>query len=451
MLEKLGSALKNTFNKIASAIFIDKRVIDEIIKDLQRALIEADVDVKIVFELSEKIRKKALENKANLEKKELLIKLIHDELVSILGGEKTELKLEKIKPMKIMLVGLYGSGKTTAAAKLAHYYGKRGFSCCLVGLDVHRPAAPEQIEQLAIKAKIPYFIDKKEKNPLKIWKQFENQIKKYDIAIIDTAGRDVLDAELVNEIKKISGEIGQEHTILVTQGDIGQAAKKQASELKKVCKIDGVIVTRMDGTAKGGGAIVACVETGAKVLFIGTGEKLQDIETFNPTSFVSRMLGMGDLETLLEKVHSVMGKEEEEKIEERLKKGSFTMLDLYEQLKTMSGMGPLSKVAEMIPGLGKLKVPSEILDVQEEKMKKWKFAINSMTKEEIENPDIIDSPRIARISKGSNVTASDIRSLLKQYKMVKKFFGSGLSGMETGLDQKKLAKLTKRFGGKFKF
>ena len=448
MLEKLSSVLKNTFNKIASAIFIDKKVIDEIIKDLQRALIEADVDVKIVFELSEKIRKKALEEKTALEKKEHLIKLIHDEIIAILGGEKAEIELKK--GQRIMLLGLYGSGKTTTAAKLAHYYSKRGFSCCLLGLDVHRPAAPEQIEQLAIKAKIPYFVNKEEKNPLKIWQQFENQIKKYDIVLIDTAGRDAFDLELIKEIKKLYEQIKPEHTILVIQAEIGQTAKRQASEFKKACSIDGVIITRMEGTAKGGGAIAACVETGAKVLFIGTGQKLQDIETFNPTSFVSRMLGMGDLETLLEKARSVISKEEEEKIEERLKKGTFTMLDLYEQLKTMQGMGPLSKITEMIPGLGKMKIPTEILEVQEEKMKKWKFAIDSMTKEEIEDPEIIDSLRIARISKGSNVPASDIRALLKQYKLVKKFFGSGVSP-ELGLDQKKLAKLAKRFGGKFKF
>jgi len=452
MLEKLSSVLKNTFNKIASAIFIDKNIVNDIIKDLQRALIESDVDIKIVFELSEKIKKKALEEKSSLEKKEQLIKLIHDEIVSILGNEKTEIKLKKTKPEKIMLIGLYGSGKTTTAAKLAYYYNKRGMSCCMVGLDVHRPAAPEQLEQMAAKAKIPCFINKTEKDPMKIWKEFESQIKKYDIAIIDTAGRDALDEGLIDEIKMLSKKIGAEHTVLVIQSDIGQAAKRQAAEFRKTCNIDGVIITRMDGTAKGGGAITACVETGAKVLFIGTGEKLADIEVFNPTSFVSRILGMGDLEALLEKARLVISPEDQEKLEERLKEGKFTLLDLYEQLKTMQGMGPLSKIAEMIPGLGKMKIPSELLEVQGEKMKKWKFAIDSMTREEIEDPDTIDTNRINRISKGSNIPTSDIRALLKQYKMVQKFFGSGLgAGSMEGMDQKKLAKLAKKFGGKFKF
>jgi signal recognition particle subunit SRP54 len=452
MLEKLSSVLKNTFNKIASAIFIDQKIVNEIIKDLQRALIESDVDIHIVFELSEKIKKKALEEKSSLEKKEQLIKLIHDEIVNILGKEKSEIKLKKAKPEKIMLVGLYGSGKTTTAAKLAYYYNKRGMSCCLVGLDVHRPAAPEQLEQMAKKANIPCFINKKEKDAMKIWNEFESQIKKYDIAIIDTAGRDALDKGLIEEIKKLGKKIEAEHTVLVIQSDIGQAAKKQASEFKKACNIDGVIITRMDGTAKGGGAITACVETGANVLFIGTGEKLADIEIFNPTSFVSRILGMGDLEALLEKAKSVISPEDQEKMEERLKEGNFSLLDLYEQLKTMQGMGPLSKITEMIPGLGKMKIPSEILEVQGEKMKKWKFAIDSMTKEEIEDPDIIDSSRINRISKGSSVSTADIRALLKQYKTVKKFFGSGIGpGNLEGMDQKKLAKLAKKFGGKFKF
>jgi len=449
VLEKLGSALRKVITTIASTVFFDKSKIDAIIKDLQRALLEADVDVKLVFELCEKIRKQALQERSPLEKREQLIKLIHDELVDILGKEKYESQIDKRKrPYKIMFLGLYGCGKTTTIAKLALYYSKRGYKCCMLGLDVHRPAAPEQLEQLAQQVKLPYFINKKEKNPLRIWQEYRDKTKKFDIVFIDTAGRDAFDKELVKEIKSLDEAIKPEQTILVMSADIGQAAKKQSAEFQKACAISGVIITRLDGTAKGGGALAACTATGAKVLFVGTGEKLRDIETFNPTAFVSRLLGMGDLQALLEKAKSVIEEKAKKKIEKRLEEGKFTLLDLHEQLKAMQKMGPLSKMAELIPGLGKLKLPQGLLEKQEDKLQKWKYAIDSCTKEERENPEIITGSRIARIAKGAGINASDVRDLLKQYKLIKSFLGQGKA---MGLSQKKLAKLAKRFGGKLPF
>lgn len=449
VLEKLGLALRKAMTAIASAVFLDKSKIDAIVKDLQRALLEADVDVKLVFELSEKIKKQALEERSPLEKKEHLIKLIHDELVDILGKEKYELQIDKKKkPYKIMLLGLYGCGKTTTIAKLALYYSKRGYKCCMLGLDVHRPAAPEQIEQLAQQVKIPYFIDKHEKNSLKIWQEYKDKINKFDLVFIDTAGRDAFDKELIKEIKGLDEAIKPEQIILVMAADIGQAAKKQAAEFQKACNISGVIITRLDGTAKGGGALAACTATGAKVLFVGIGEKTRDIETFNPTAFAGRLLGMGDLQALLEKAKSAIEEKAKEKIEKRLEEGKFTLVDLYEQLKAMGKMGPLSKMAELIPGLGKLKLPEGLLEKQEDKLQKWKYAIDSCTKEELENPEIIIGSRISRIAKGAGINANDVRDLLKQYKLIKSFLGQGKA---MGLSQKKLAKLAKRFGGKLPF
>jgi len=451
VLERLGSALRKAMNSIASAVFIDKTKINEIIKDLQRALLEADVDVKLVFEISEKIKKQALSEKSPLEKKEQLLKLIHDELVEILGKEKYELKIDKEKkPFKIMMLGLYGAGKTTAISKLAFYYSKRGYKCCMLGLDVHRPAAPEQLEQLAEQVKVPAFVNKEEKDPIKIYREFESQLKKYDIVFVDTAGRDALDAALIKEINSLSKIINPDQTILVMAADIGQSAKKQAVEFQKACKIGGVIVTRLDGTAKGGGALTACVETGAKVLFIGTGEKPRDLETFDPTAFVGRLLGMGDLAALMEKAKNIIDEKDKEKLEQRLQEGNFTLRDLVEQVKAMQKMGPLSKITELIPGLGQIKMPKDLLDVQESKLKKWEYAVNSMTPKEIDNPDILDSSRINRIAKGASVNVSDIRDMLKQYKLIKQFFGKGMD-MQGGLNPKKLQKLAKRFGGKLPF
>jgi len=460
VLEKLGTTIKNALKKIASAVFLDKTLIESITKDLRRSLLEADVSPDLVQKLTNKIKKSALEEKA--QKKEQLIKLIHDELVAMLGKEKHEISLSE-KPFKILFLGLYGAGKTTAIAKLGLYYTKRGFRTCLLGLDVHRPAASEQLEQLAKKAKLPCFIDKEEKNPLLIWEKFKSKLARYDVVLIDTAGRDVLSKDLIKEIKDLSAEINPSSTILVLPADIGQTAKKQASEFKKTLSINGVIITRMDSTAKGGGALVACSETSAKVLFIGTGEKLQDIEAFNPTSFVSRLLGMGDLEALLEKAKFALEKEQAEKIEKRMEEGKFSLLDFYDQIKAMQSMGPLSKVMELIPGLGGKEMPEGLLSVQEDKLRKWKVAIDSMTLPEIENPESISSSRLTRISKGSKVPVSTIKEMLSQHKLLKKFVGKGgpklgedLSKMDMqklskGFSQKQLRKLAKKFKGKMPF
>lgn len=455
MFEKLSNAIKKATDKLANAIFLDKDLVESIIKDLQRALIEADVNVHLVKKLSDELRKAALDERIKgIEKKEHIIKLLHDKLLEILGGEQHELKLDKGKNQKIMLLGLYGAGKTTTISKLATYYGKRGYKTCALGLDVHRPAAREQLEQLGQRNNFKVFIDKDENNPIKTWKKFKLEMDKYDLVLVDTAGRDALDKDLIDEIKKLGKEIKPEFTLLVMPADIGQAAKFQASKFQEALSISGVIITRMDSTAKGGGALTACAETKAPVFFITTGEHINDLELFNPSSFLSRMLGMGDLQSLIEKVQSVVDEKKQKQIQDRLKEGKFTMLDLLEQLKSMEGLGSFSKLKEMIPGLGKAKISDDMLGTQEEKMKKWKYAISSMTKEEIENPEIIEkqTSRIARIAKGSGINTSDVRALLKQYKLISEFIKSGdMSGMEQGqVSQKQMMKLAKKFGKKIR-
>ncbi len=461
MLDSLGSTLKKAFDKITGSIFLDKKTIESIVKDLQRALIQADVNVSLVQELSEKIKQAASEEKIKgkgIDRKEHLIKLLHDELLQMLGGEKKEIVLEK-KQTKIMLLGLYGSGKTTTISKLATYYSKRGKKPAMLGLDVHRPAAPEQLEQLGKKIKIPTFIDKQEKNPLKIYKKYEKQLEDYDLVLIDTAGRHTLDKPLIEEIKTLGKEIAPDYIILVIAADIGQAAKKLASEFQQALNINGVIITRMDSSAKGGGALTACSETKAPVFFIGTGENAQDIETFNPSSFISRILGLGDLESLVEKVKTATDIDEKKQkaLQKKLEEGKFTLRDLQEQLKSMGSIGSLSKIAEMVPGLGALvgksKLPENIFGNQEDKLKKWQHAINSMTEEEIENPEILEkqTSRISRIAKGSGTNSGDIRQLLKQYKLLKEFSQGGMpDDLSQGLSQKQLQKLAKKFGKKIR-
>jgi len=452
MLEKISNALKSGVKKITNAVFVDKKLIDGIIKDIQRALIEADVNVELVFQLSEKIRKLAINEKIkNIEKKEQLIKLIHDQIEIILG-EKAELKLPK--KATIMFLGLYGAGKTTTISKLGFYYSKRGKKVALLGLDTQRPAAMDQLEQMAKKAKLPAFIDKKQKNPIKIYEKFKKDLEKFDLVLIDTAGRDSLNKELTKEIKQLNKKIKPDYRILIMPADIGQAAKNQASEFQKALDIDGVIITRMDGTSKAGGALTACAETNAPVFFIGVGEKIHELETFNPKTFISRLLGMGDLEGLIEKVKSATSEKQEKRIKQSLKEGKLTLRDLQSQLESMSQLGSMDKIMSMIPGLGGAasKVKKTDLEKQEAKLQKYKHAINSMTEEEINNPEILEkqTSRIARIAKGSGTTTSEIRALLKQYKLLNEMIGMQSSMQEGKIDQKMLQKMAKKFRGKIK-
>ena len=456
MLEKLGEVLRKATDKIANAIFLNKNLIDSIIRDLQRALIEADVNVILVKELTDKIKKAALDERIKeIDKKEHIIKLLHDELLKLLGEYK-KLELQKTQN-RIMLLGLYGVGKTTTVAKLGNYYAKRGNKVALVGLDVHRPAAKEQLKQLAEKNKLNYFIEFDEDDAIKTWKDIEPKLKDYDVVLIDTAGRHNLDKELAKEIKSLSKYIKPTESILVMPADIGQAAKQQAQNFKETVNISGVIITRMDSTAKGGGALTACAEVNSGVYFITTGEKINDIEEFNPEQFLSRLLGMGDLQSLIEKIKSVTDEDKQEKIQKRVEEGKLSLEDVIEQVKSMNSMGGFEKIKSMVPGFGNAKIPENLLENQEAKISKWEHIIKSMTSEEKENPEILEkeTSRITRIAKGAGVNNSDVRSLLKQYKMLNEMIKSGASDMnlEGGMSQKQMMKMAKKFmkGGKLKF
>lgn len=447
MFGKLGETLRKATDKIANALFLDKNLVDGIIRDLQRALIEADVNIQLVKDISEKIRKTALDERIkNIEKKEHLIKILHDELLNILGEEKN---LVLGKENRIMLLGLYGAGKTTTIAKLGNYFAKRGNKVALVGLDVHRPAASDQLKQMAEKNNLACFVDSKEKNPLKIWKGFEKNKKDYNLVLIDTAGRHTLDKELINEIKELNKEIKPTETILVIPADIGQSAKKLSQEFKEALNITGVIITRMDSTAKGGGALTACAETNAGVYYITTGEKINDIETFNPQSFLSRLLGMGDLQSLIEKIKSVTDEKTQANLQKKLEEGKLSLEDVVEQVKSMNTLGGFDKIKTMIPGLGKAKIPENMLENQQAKIARWEHIIKSMTKEEKDNPDLFkkQTSRIGRVAKGSGATTSEIRALLKQYDLLNEFIKGGESmDMSQGFSQKQMQKLAKKFG-----
>ncbi len=441
VLEKLGSSLKDTLQKIANALFVDETLINELVRDIQRALLQSDVNVQLVFNLTKTIKERFLkqETPAGLTKKEHLIHIVYEELTNFLGKEVREIKVDK-KPVKIMLIGLFGNGKTTSAGKLAKYYKKRGQRIALISTDTWRPAALEQLKQLAEQVGVDFFGIKAEKNAAKIYRTYEQKLSEYDIVIIDSAGRDALNAELTKELIELNEVVKADERLLVMSADVGQAAQKQAQTFHDTVKVTGVIITKMDGTAKGGGALSACAVTGSPVMFIGVGEKIDEFEVFSPKRFVSRLLGMGDIETLLEKAKEAMPQEKAEDMSKRFLKGDFNLLDLYEQMQALKNMGSLSKIVDMIPGLGKLQLPKEMLDVQEGKLKNWRFLMDSMTQAELEDPDIITSVRMDRIAKGSGRSLIEVRELLKQYQQAKK-----MTKMFKGRNMKKMIK---NFGGK---
>lgn len=443
VLEKLGDALKDGIKRLVSKVLIDEKSVNEFIKDIQRAMITGDVDVKLVFELTKNIKDEIMKSKA-FSKKEQIVKIVYDNLVRFLGGEGDKISTDK-KPTKILLVGTFGSGKTTTSGKIAKYFKKKGLRVGLLGLDTFRAAAMEQIEQVGAKIQVPVMTNKKEKKPGKIVNEYKDEFKKYDILIADSAGRDSLDDELIKEVKSIKDALKPDEILLVIPADMGQAAKVQATEFHKALGITGIIITKLDGTAKGGGALSACAVSGAPVKFIGVGESVEDFELFNPKRFVSRLLGMGDLESLLEKAKEELDVNEVKDLGEKLLSGKFNLLDLYAQLQAVGKMGSFSKILGFIPGLSSAKLPQGMLDIQEDNVKKFRYIMDSMTKDELDNPKILSQPRIDRIAKGAGVEVKDVRALIKQYQqmkgMVKKMQGGNLKNVMKKLGIKDLKQL----------
>ncbi|EHP88096.1 signal recognition particle protein Srp54 [Methanotorris formicicus] len=422
MLEKLGESINKALNKIKNAAFVDKKLIKEVIKDIQKALIQADVNVKLVLQMSKTIEKRAIEETPpkGFSKKEHIIKIVYEELVKLLGEEAKKLELNPKKQTVILLVGIQGSGKTTTAAKLARYIQKRGLKPALIAADTYRPAAYEQLKQLAEKIHVPLYGDEtRTKSPVDIAKEGLEKFKKVDVLIIDTAGRHKEEKGLLEEMKMMKEITNPDEIILVIDGTLGQQARNQAKAFKDaVGDIGSIIVTKLDGSAKGGGALSAVAEINAPIKFIGTGEGIDDLEVFDPKKFISRLLGMGDLDTLLEKADELVDEKTEESIDAILR-GKFTLNELYAQLEAINKMGPIKQIMSMIPGLGG-GLPKEAAQVTEQKLKKYRIIMDSMTKEEKENPEIIKASRIQRIARGAGVKQEEVKELLKYYATTKK-------------------------------
>ncbi len=420
VLDSLANSLRNTLRKIANATHIDKTLIKEVIRDIQRALIQADVNVKMVITLTKAVENRALTEKppSGTSSREHVIRIIYDELVKILGNAK-EVSLKK---HIILMIGLYGNGKTTTCGKLAKFFQKRGLKPGLLAGDTHRPAAYDQLEQLAKKLNAPFYGEPKAKDAVKVVKAGLKNLKSSDVIIIDTSGRHALEDDLIREVEAISRISKADEKLLVIDATVGQQAGPQAKAFHKAVGITGVILTKLDGSAKGGGALSAVSETKAPIVYVGTGEHLEDIEKFDPPRFISRLLGMGDLQTLLEKVQDVTDQDIAEDTAKKMLAGKFTLHDMYEQMKMLSDMGPLQKIMNLLPfnmpGVNKMNTGN--LEDTQNKLKKFRIIMDSMTEAEMNNPQIIKTSRVQRIARGAGCDAKDVKALLKYYNMSRK-------------------------------
>ncbi|MGI5965200.1 MAG: signal recognition particle protein Srp54 [Candidatus Methanomethylophilaceae archaeon] len=439
VLEGLGKSLRGLLGKIGGASSVDEELIKEVTKDLQRALLQADVNVQLVLQLTNTVQERALNEKppAGKSPKEHIISIIYEELVDLLdNGEGIQ-----NKPQKIMMVGLYGQGKTTTCGKLANYFIKKGFSVGLIGADVYRPAALDQLKQLGEKVGADVYGEPGEKDAAKIVKNGMAAFGDKKIVIIDTSGRHALEDDLIQEIKDIAKVAKPDERILVLDSQVGQQAGPQAEAFHEAVGVTGVILTKMDGTAKGGGALSAVSKTDARIVFLGTGEHIRDLEPFAADRFISRLLGMGDLSYLMEIAKDeIAGDEAVERASRNIMSGKFTLVDMYQQMAAVTKMGPLQKVMSMLPGMSSLEDKINYEESQK-RLAKFKVIIDSMTVEEREQPGIIKGKRIVRIARGSGTDPSEVKMLLKQYNQSKKMMGT------ISKDRKMRKKLMKQFGG----
>ncbi|CEA13543.1 signal recognition particle protein Srp54 [Methanobacterium formicicum] len=419
MLGNLGKNLTKTMKKLAGMTIIDEEVVKEVIKDIQRALIQSDVNIKLVLNLSKTIEDRALneEPPKGVTAKEHVIKIVYDELVNLLGEKAEEVEIEK-KPYKILFVGLQGSGKTTSIGKMARYLQKKGFNPAIICTDTWRPAAYEQLRQLTESLNLPLYGDPDNKDALDLARKGLKEFKRQDLIIVDTAGRHKEEKDLLDEMEQISAVVEPDEVMLVIDGTIGQQAREQALAFSQTTKIGSIVITKLDGSAKGGGALSAVAEIGAPIKFIGTGERIEDLEVFDPERFISRLLGMGDIRTLIERAEEIEEDVDQEAMDAMLS-GKFTLKDMYSQFEMMNKMGPMQQVMNMLPGMGN-KLPKNASQVTEEKLGKYKILMDSMTEEELTHPEIIKQSRVKRIARGSGMRNEDVKELLKYYQVTKK-------------------------------
>ena len=440
MFDSLTEKLSSVFKKLRGHGKLSEQNISEALKEVRLALLEADVNFKVVKDFMERIRLRAVGQEVleSLTPAQQVVKIVHEELISLMGGANSGLNLSYQPPIPIMLVGLQGSGKTTTVGKLGKFLQNKGRKPFLVPADVQRPAAIEQLKKLGEQLGLPVFNPNPQESPLTIckkalsWAEGENG----DVLLIDTAGRLHIDETLMRELEEIKREITPREILLVADAMTGQDAVNVAKKFNETLDIHGIILTKLDGDARGGAALSIKAVTGKPIKFIGLGEKLDALEVFYPDRMASRILGMGDVLSLIEKAQETIDTKKAKELEKKLLKDTFTLEDFREQLQQIKKMGSIEQILSMIPGIGRLKLPQD-LQGSEKDLGKVEAIINSMTKEERRSPEILNGSRRLRIAKGSGTTVQDVNQLLKQYlqtkKMLRQFKKGGMRGMAKGL------------------
>ena len=427
MFETLTSKLESIFKKLKGKGLLKEEDLELALKEIRLALLEADVNFKVVKDFIQKIKEKAIGKEVleSLTPGQQVVKIVNEELCGLLGMTNSRIQLSPNPPTVIMLIGLHGSGKTTTAAKLARNFKKEGRRPLLVAADLQRPAAIEQLITLGAQINVPVYSSKETKDPVALCEESirKSKLDARDIVILDTAGRLHIDESLMAELRKIKEKVQPKEVILIADAMTGQDAVTMAKNFDEHIGIDGIILTKMDGDARGGAALSIRTITGKPIKFIGVGEKIDMLEPFYPDRIASRILGMGDVLSLIEQAQKTFDQKEAEKLQKAIIEESFTFEDLKEHLKKLRSMGPLENILNMIPGFNKMKN----IAVDEKELVKVEAIINSMTKKERKNHAIIDGSRRRRIAMGSGTTVADVNRVIKQYieikKMLKMFKG----------------------------
>ena len=428
MLENLGNRFQDIFKKIRGHGKLSETNIKDALREVKMSLLEADVNYKVVKDFTNKISEKAIGTEVirGVNPAQQFIKLVNDELVELLGGTSSKLTKGLRNPTIIMLAGLQGAGKTTFAAKLAKFLKKQNEKLLLVGVDVYRPAAIKQLQVLGQQIGVDVYSEENSKDVVGIATRAIEKAKEINATymIVDTAGRLHIDETLMEELKELKRAIKPQEILLVVDAMIGQDAVNLAESFNNALSVDGVILTKLDGDTRGGAALSIKAVVGKPIKFIGVGEKLNDIEIFHPDRLVSRILGMGDVVSLVEKAQEVIDENEAKSLEEKIKSQKFDLNDFLKQLQTIKRLGSLGGILKLIPGMPKI----DDLAPAEKEMRKVEAIIQSMTKEERKKPDILKASRKIRIAKGSGTEVSDVNKLLKQFEQMKsmmKMFSSG--------------------------
>ncbi|HET9008632.1 MAG TPA: signal recognition particle receptor subunit alpha [Nitrosarchaeum sp.] len=417
MLDGLKNNLRDAIKKIVKSSGIDEELIKELSKDVQRALLQSDVNVRLVLEITKQLETRSLNETPppGLSRKDHIVKILYEELAKLLGKE-TDFDFKPGKQNKIIMLGIQGSGKTTVTAKLAKFLTKQGYKIGVIGADTYRPGALVQLQTMCEKSNVEVYGEPNNKDSPDIVK---NGLKYFedlplDVIIIDTAGRHKEEKDLLAEMEQINKVADPDLAILVIDGTIGQQCFKQAEAFHKTIPVGGIIITKLDSSAKGGGAIAASAATGAQIMYIGTGERIDDLEKFSPTRFVGRLLGMGDIQAVLDLAKRLENEGDDIRLK-RISSGKMNMDDFFYQLEEVTKVGSLKGFLDNMPGLSGM-VKDDQLDQMEGRVSKWRFIIQSMTKAEKADPDILNSSRIKRISRGSGWPEHEVKELLKNYK-----------------------------------